>query len=180
MIREELLKVYAYAGAIWSSFKLPNNDLELALMNEVWLNKLSEYDLSIIFTALDEYARTNAFCNIIQVAELCKRFEAMRAGTYVDEDMILREIKEAVSYDKCRENYAKLSPIAKKFVSGSHILARWAMDEAFNSVIVSNLRKEIKAYFENERMQESLNKIQKLSFNNQNQIEDRRQKSDNN
>lgn len=73
MIKEELLKVYAYAGAIWSSFKLPNNDLDLALMNEVWLNKLSEFNLPIIFSAMDEYARTNAFCNVIQVARIMQR-----------------------------------------------------------------------------------------------------------
>lgn len=170
MIKEELLKVYAYAGAIWSSFKLPNNDLDLALMNEVWLNKLSEFNLPIIFSAMDEYARTNAFCNVIQVAELCKKFESIKNGTYVDEEMILREIKDAVSYDKCKENYSKLSPIAKRFVTGSHILARWAMDDAFNSVILSNLRKEIKAYFEAERMQQSVNKIQALNFDNKKQI----------
>lgn len=166
MTNEELLKVYAYAGAVWTSFKLPNNELELKIQNEVWLNKLGEFPLSTILASIDEYARSNTFCNVVQIADICNKFERMKRGTYITEDMILNEIRDAVSYDKCRENYANLSPLAKKFVSGSHILARWAMDEAFYSVIVSNLRKEIKAYFENERIKANFEKLQSLEFTN--------------
>lgn len=163
MTREELLKVYAYAGAVWSSFKLPNNALELKLQNEVWLNLLSEFDISTIFVSINEYARSNNFCNVVQIAENCRKYESLKNGTYINEDMILNEIKNAVSYSNSRENYEKLSPMAKNFVAGSYVLARWAMDESFNSVIVSNLRKEIARYLADERMREDIRRIQSLN-----------------
>jgi len=170
MTKQELLKVYAYAGAVWQSFKLPTNTLELTLQNEVWLNMLSEFDLETIFASINEHARFNNFCNVVQIAEHCKKYESIKNGTYTNEETILNEIRNAVSYEYCKENYAKLSTLAKNFVPGAYMLARWSQDTAFNSVIVSNLRKEIKTFLADQRIKEDIQRMQ-IGFSNAKMIE---------
>ncbi len=159
MIKEDLLKVYAYAGAIWSSFKIPESDLEARLLDEVWFMELKEFDLQTILAAINEYARNNNFCNVVQIGELCRKYKQIQDGTYIDEEKVFQEIVQSVSWDNCRENFNKLSPFAKQIVGGSHMLARWSRDDAFDSVVSSNLRKQIHNALESQRMEKIVQDI---------------------
>lgn len=162
MKREELMQVYAFCSSIWSSFKIPTSNLELQLFNETWFIFLAPYEKSIIFTAITEYARENNFCNIAQIAELCKKYVQMQNGTYIDEEEVLQEIRSAVSYDKCAENFEKLSPFAKEIVGHKAYLAKWALSGQFETVIASNLRKTIHNTLQSKKFEDTLKGIKQI------------------
>ena len=61
----ELPIVYAYTKSVISSFQIPKDKLELACLNAAWLKHLQDYDLDIIYSAIDAYAIDNKFCKII-------------------------------------------------------------------------------------------------------------------
>lgn len=143
MNKVDLLKVYAFAGAIWSSFKTPTNDAEAKLFDEVWFTILKPYPIEMVLTAIQEYATDNDFCNVAKIGELCNKYTQKANGTYIDVESVLMEIKNAVSYSDCKENFAKLSPFAKEIVQNPAYLARWSMNGQFETVIMSNLRKQI-------------------------------------
>ena len=143
MKKEELLKVYACAEALWSSFKLPKADLEARIFDNVWFSCLKDYDTNVVLLALREYARDNDFCNIAKVSDLCDKFTRMASGTWIDEESVLSEIRKAIDYSKCKENFAKLSPFAQQIVEHPSYLAKWAMQGDVDTVIMSNLRKKI-------------------------------------
>lgn len=157
MKKEELPLVYGFASCIWSSFKLPKEgSLEERIFDILWYGTLKSFNLKLILTAMQEYASTNDFCNITKIGMLCKKYNQMLDGTYVDEETTIAHIQSAVSWNNCRENFEKLSPFEKEIVQGPHMLARWARDEAFSSVILSNLRKTIRNKLEFQREQEFL------------------------
>lgn len=143
MVKEDLLKVYTFAGAIWSSFKTPISELEARLFDEVWFTILKPYPLEMILSAIQEYATENDFCNIAKIGDICKKYTQKANGTYIDIESVLIEIRNAVDYEKCKENFEKLSPFAKEIVKAPYHLARWANDTQFETVIMSNLRKQV-------------------------------------
>lgn len=143
MDRIDLIKVYTFASAMWSSFKMPKSEIEAKYFDEVWFTILKPYPLEMILTAMQEYATESDFCNIAKIADLCKTYTQKANGTYIDVERVLTEIRNAVSYDKNRENFEKLSPFAKEIVQHPAYLAKWAKCEQFETVILSNLRKQI-------------------------------------
>ncbi len=162
MKKDDLWKIYAFAGAVWTSFKLPTTDFEARLFDEVWYSILQPYDEELIFTAIQEYATENDFCNIAKIGALCKKYTEIKNGTFMDEDIVLEHICNAVSWDKCKENFAKLNDFEKEIVGGAHILARWSRDESFNTVILSNLRKKVRSKLQLRLHENLLN----LNYNN--------------
>ncbi len=156
MKKEELPLVYGFAGCIWSSFKMPRDALEEKIFDTVWFGTLKNFNLKMILAAMQEYAMTNDFCNITKIGLLCKKYTQMLDGTFIDEELTISHIQAAVSWDKCRENFERLTPFEKEIVQGPHMLARWARDDSFSSVIVSNLRKTIRNKLEFQREQEML------------------------
>ncbi len=163
MERKDLLKVYAFAGAVWSSFKLPKTDLELKLQSEVWFTKLAPYPVSFVLAAIDEYAKENDFCNISKVAALCDKYTQMQNGTYIDEEETLEHIQKAVSYEFCKENFAKLTPFEKELVGGPHMLAKWARLNDFETVVMSNLRKKVHNKLTTRKFENTLKTIEKIN-----------------
>lgn len=143
MNKVELLKVYAFCGAVWSSFKTPINEEEAKLFDEVWFTILKPYSTEMILTAIQEYARESDFCNIAKISDLCQKYTEKANGTYIDPEKVLTEVRNAVSYDRNRENFEKLSPFAKEIVQHPAYLAKWARSDQFETVILSNLRKTI-------------------------------------
>ena len=148
MKKDDLWKIYAFAGAVWTSFKLPTTDFEARLFDEVWYSILQPYDEELIFTA--------------KIGALCKKYTEIKNGTFMDEDIVLEHICNAVSWDKCKENFAKLNDFEKEIVGGAHILARWSRDESFNTVILSNLRKKVRSKLQLRLHENLLN----LNYNN--------------
>ena len=53
MVKEELIKVYAYIKAIFSSLDIPKDKIQLESQNLVWLKTLKPYALDIIYTAIE-------------------------------------------------------------------------------------------------------------------------------
>lgn len=156
MVEKDLIKVYACAGALWSSFKMPNSDIELKLFDKVWFSVLKDYDIKIVLLALREFAKTNDFCNIAKVGELCNKMTEIANGTYVEENAVLEEIRKAISYDYCRENFEKLSPFAKKIVGQPAQLAKWERSPDPMEMILANLRKRIQSEIEIQTLKKSL------------------------
>ena len=159
MKKEDLLKVYACAGALWSSFKIPQRELEAQLCDEVWFDTLGAYDIKIVLFSLREYAKTNDFCNIAKVGLLCDKFTQMQNGTWIDEEEVLKEIRKAISYGKYRENFEKLSPFAKEIVGHPAYLAKWAQSSEVDTVIMSNLRKTVRNVLEKRQTENSLKAV---------------------
>lgn len=151
MKREELLKVYAFAGAMWSSFKMPNTELEERLFDEVWYILLQPYEIDMILTAIREYATQSDFCNIAKIGEICQKYTEIQNDTYLDEEKILSDIQKAVSWDKCKENFENLTDFEKEIVQGPHMLARWANSGVFETVVMSNLRKTVRNKIEEKK-----------------------------
>ena len=170
MKKEELPLVYGFASCIWSSFRFPKDNLEEKIFDTVWYGTLKNFSLKLILTAMQEYATANDFCNITKIGMLCKKYNQMLDGTYIDEETTIAHIQSAVSWDNCRENFEKLSP----FEQGPHMLARWSRDEAFSSVILSNLRKTIRNKLEFQREQEFLQisniQCESLAIDNKKQL----------
>ena len=164
MKREELMQVYAFCSSIWTSFKLPSSKLELELFNEVWFKFLEPFDKAIIFTAISEFAKENNFCNIAQVSELCQKYVDIQNGTYIDEERVLQEIRQAISYDNCAENFAKLSPFAKQIVGHKAYLAKWALSGQFETVIASNLRKQIHNTLQSRKFEKTLKNVEQIDY----------------
>lgn len=154
MRKEELLIVYGYAGAIWSTFKIPEKELEARLFDATWYEILKPYSIDLILIAIKEYAKLSDFCNIAKVGEICNKLQKTIEGTYLDEDVILDEIRQAVV--KCSKDKAfdKLSDFSKKVVGGSWQLYKWGSLEIgqFDTIVVSDLRKKIRNMIDREKL----------------------------
>lgn len=145
MIKEDLWNAYGYAMSIWSSFKLPSNDFEQNIMNEVWFETLKPYDTSLVLFAMKEYAKTCDFCNIVKVAELCEKYIHIAKGDVVCEDAICREIREAILKVDKNTAFEKMSPIAREVVGGAWQLFKWGMIDStqVESVVIPTVRKAV-------------------------------------
>ncbi len=162
MKKEELLKVYACAEALWSSFKIPKSDIEARIFDNVWFSCLKTYDTNVVLVALREYARENDFCNIAKVSDLCEKFTQMANGTWIDVEKVLTEIRRAISGGgDYKERFAKLSPFAQQIVEHPGFLGKWAMTVSsdVDTVIMSNLRKKIQNVLSRNRDEKVVNKL---------------------
>lgn len=154
---EELTKVYAYTKAIFSSFDIPTNKMQLECTNQIWYKFLRPFDLDIIYTSIDMYARTNNFVNITQIATNCERMQDLQNGIIKEPYFYIKEISKAVSYSKSKENFEKLSDFSKQIVGAAYKLAQWSnLGENFETQIVPRLLKEINQKLESDTMQKYL------------------------
>lgn len=168
--REELFKIYGYCGAIWSTFKLPENDLEANLFDLTWYDILCPYNLDIILLAIKEYAKKSDFCNIAKIGEECKRIQKISEGKYIDDEAVLSEIRKAIMQCQKDEAFEHLSPFAKEVVEGAWQLYKWGMLETgqVDTVIMSNLRKKIEKLKQRQEDKNVLYELQAIShFSNQ-------------
>ena len=163
MERNELLQVYAFCSSIWQNFRLPQNEFDMKIFNESWYVFLKPYPKSLVFSVITDYATKNAFCNIAQIADQCRKLVEMKNGTYIDAEKVLDEIRNAISYDRCAENFEKLSPFAKEIVGHKAYLAQWARSEQFETVIVSNLRKKINNMLETKHFENTMKIVGQLA-----------------
>lgn len=161
----ELPIVYAYTKSVISSFQIPKDKLELACLNAAWLKHLQDYDLDIIYSAIDAYAIDNKFCNVAQVAELCEKMTRVKKGTYRPNMYYINEIAKAFDQEKKWEAYNNLSQIAKSTVGDMKSFFRYyhmySSDYSYyNSVVVPRFLKQIDEYM-------LLNKMNKRLEQNQ-------------
>lgn len=131
MNNKDLLKVYSYAEAIFSSFKMPVDEIKAQTTALVWLKFLKPYPLDVIYSAIDQLAKTNDFINIVKISELCKEFTEIQAGTHNTADSYLNEVENAVlkasSGESARNAYDNLSPFCKSLFPGS-----WSLGKMYN------------------------------------------------
>lgn len=168
--REELFKIYAYCGAIWSTFKLPENDLEANLFDLTWYDILCPYNLDIIILAIKEYAKKSDFCNIAKIGEECKRIQKISEDKYIDDEAVLSEIRIAITRCIKNEAFEKLSPFAKEVVENPWQLDKWGSltTNEVETVIMSNLRKKIEKIKQRQENQNIFYELQAIShFSNQ-------------
>jgi len=163
MKKQELIKVYAFAGAMWSSFKIPTSELDAQIFDEAWYLTLAPYPLELVLTAMQQYAKESDFCNVAKIGAICEKYTAMKNGTYIDEEKTLENIRNAIDYTNCKENFDKLMPFEKELVGGAHMLARWAKEGNVDTVIMSNLRKTIRNKLETKKFEDTLIGIQRLN-----------------
>ena len=145
MKKEELLIVYSYARAIWSTFKTPEDEMDAKLHDAVWFDLLLPYSADIVVLALREYAKTSDFCNIAKVAEICKKLTSMKKGTYIDEEAIYDEIRKAIACCNKDETFENLSDFAKEIVGGAWQLYKWGSctTDQVEGVIMSRIKRRI-------------------------------------
>lgn len=160
MINKDLIKVYAYTKAIFNNFIIPTDELQKETQGLVWLNLLKPYSLEIIYSAINQYAKTNNFVNISQIAELCQELQDISNGTYQTAENYLKEIEFAVSkagtYESANNAYNGLSDFLKPLIPGYWTLGKWH-NEGFEYV-ATRLKQEIKDKMRRESMQQSLPK----------------------
>jgi len=142
MKKNELLVIYAYAKNIWSSFKLPEAEEDIKMMNKVWCDFLSEYDIDIILSAIRKHSAESDFCSISKIASLCDNIYRQINNLIIDEDEVFKEIRNAIDYSNCKENFQKLSDFSKEIVGHQAYLAKWAL-EGNTAMRETLLRKEI-------------------------------------
>ncbi len=172
MKKEELTKVFALAKGLWSSFNLPNNELDVSITASLWLELLKPYELEIIKLAMIEHAKRSDFLNMAKVSEIC--FEIMaRDNPELDEEQIFLEIKKSINYYECKANFEKLSPVAKAVVGDPSQLATWALiPQSEVLVLESNLHKRINARLQDYKRQLSIeNTLPQITSSEQKQIE---------
>lgn len=172
MKKEELTKVFALAKGLWSSFNLPNNELDLNITASLWLELLKPYELEIIKLAMIEHAKKSDFLNMAKVAEICFEITA-RDNPELDEEKIFLEIKRAITYYECKANFEKLSPVAKAVVGDPSQLAVWSqIQQGEVLVLESNLHKRINARLQEYKRQLNIEKsLPQLNCSEHKQIE---------
>ena len=144
MIKNELIKVYAYVKSIFTNFPMPVSKMEIETRNIVWFKFLHSYELDVIFLAIDNYAKENQFVNIAQIASECDKVLRLLQGNYKDEFYYLDEITKAISYSNSKVNYDRLSEFSKSIVTHPAMLARWCnMGEDFYKFERNTLLKKI-------------------------------------
>ena len=151
MQKEELLKAFAYANMLWSTFNLPTDRNKKILLTQIWYDALKPYPLELVYSAMREHARKSDFVNIMKIAEECRAIENLAKNECLNENEILLEIEKAVCSGNQIKAFNELSDIAKKVVGSPSKLASWGQCsvEIYNSVIESNLRKAIKEQIKN-------------------------------
>lgn len=168
MINEDsLVEIFAYVKALFNTFTVPKNNVELKALKMVWLKHLERFSLDIIYVGIDEYAKNNQFVNIAQIAELCRKAEQIEMGTFKDAYYYFNEISRAISYSSSRENFARLSNFSKDIVRNSAMLAQWSeAGENFQIHIAPRIMKQIQSKLDIESIKERI--WPELLQNNQN------------
>lgn len=155
MRKEDLGPIWAYANTIWDTFKVPDTEEKVAMAIEVWVSLLKDYDLPLIKAGMLEHAKVSDFCNVVKIAEQCKNLMAVAQGTAYDENAIVNEIRRAIGNGTygARDEFEKLSPIAKRVVGEPRSLYDWATYEGdgFDTVIMSNVRRAVRTQIESQR-----------------------------
>lgn len=160
MKQEDLPVVWAYTNAVIDTFKVPDTEIKCQMAMSVWMDVLGQYELPIIKSAILERAKESDFFNIAKVGQTCEKLTQIAMGLYIDEEEVLDEIRKAVSYANCKENFQGLSEFAKEIVGHSAYLAKWAMSDQFETVIINNLRKKIHSRVESKKYDKVLEQIE--------------------
>ena len=176
MNNKDLLKVYAYTQAIFNSFKIPTDKIEAQTTALIWLKFLKPYSLDVIYSAIDQHAKTSDFMNIVKVAELCQEAESIKAGTHKTAEDYYREIEKAVAGATngitVREEFNKLSDLSKAIVGAPYILGTIKNDGI--SFHATRLREQIADKLRSESMQKSVvanAKLLQVQYNNNKLLE---------
>ena len=155
---KDLLKVYAYAEAIFTSFKQPTEKFKAEATALIWLKFLKPYSLDVIYSAIDQHAKNSDFMNIVKVAELCQEAENIKAGTHKTAEDYYREIEKAIygatNGITAREEFDKLSDVSKAIVGAPYILGSIKNDGI--SFHATRLREQIADKLRSESMQKSV------------------------
>lgn len=159
MKREDLKQVYAYASLLWETFKVPTEEENIILQAQIWYDFLKDYDLETIFASMRELCKESDFCNIGKIAKGCQTICNLSQNRDLEEEQILQEIKKAITAcGSPKEKFEKLSPIAKKVVGDSSNLYKYGLVDMndYNTFVVSNLKKSIKANLERQEKIQSI------------------------
>lgn len=167
MEKNELMKAFAYAELLWSTFKRQKGNEKEIMEIELWFDFLKPYDFNVVMAGMRELAKESDFCNIAKIAKNCKDICDIANNKPAVND-VLNEIERAISYYNARENFQDLSSVAKRVVGSAGKLREWAVmeAEAFNSVIASNLRKAIQVELERVDKVESVGLDKMIEFQN--------------
>lgn len=159
MKKEELTKVFAYAKLLWNNFVVPNDDENKLLQIQIWYDFLKEYDFETIFASMRELCKVSDFCNIGKIAKGCQTICNLSQNRDLEEEQILKEINKAITAcGSPKEKFEKLSPIAKKVVGDSSNLYKYGLVDMndYDTFVVSNLKKSIKANLERQEKIQSI------------------------
>lgn len=174
MEKKDLFKVCSFAKAIWSSFKVPEKDLDLIVLKETWYLTLAPYPVELVLTAMQQYAKESDFCNVAKIGAICERYMEMQTKKFVDKEKTIANIRRAIGgLGTYQERFDELTDFEKEIVGSPNRLASWGMTniELFETVIVSNLRKVIDYKLENKKFEETLANIRHIDFTRKNLLE---------
>lgn len=164
MTNKDLIKVFAYAQAIFTNFTVPTGELEAQTTSLIWLKFLKPYPLEIIYSAIDEYARENKFISIAQIADLCKKAQDIVNGTHQTTETYLKELELAVdragTYESANNAYDSLSDLLKSIIPGYWTLGKMH-NEGFE-YYASRYKEEIKDKLCSKSLETSIVKNTKL------------------
>lgn len=177
MEKEELIKAYAYAELLWSTFKKETNKEKAQMQNQLWWEFLKPYDYNVICASMRELAKESDFCNIAKISKGCRTIMNLTKEQLTEND-IFNEIDRAIDYYHAKENFEKLSPIAKRVVNNYSNLATWGQLDIseFNTVTASNIKRAIRNELERQHQMESvgLEQLAQLGCRDTNLIEDKK------
>ena len=162
MEKKDLPAIWAYASALWGTFKAPDTKEKFNMAMEVWAELLGEYDLRVIKAAMIELSKESDFCTVGKLVKHCQTISKLEKGEIVDVDEVIQAIiKAEQSMDK-KKAFEELPAIAKDVVGHPSMLYKWAMMDSnlFHSVVVSNLRKSIEKAMENNDKEQTMEKLQ--------------------
>lgn len=147
MKKEELIKAYAYAELLWSTFKKETNNEKAQMQNQLWWEFLKKYPFDVICASMRELAKESDFCNIAKISQGCLEITRL-LGENQSENDIFNEIDKAVSNGAycSKESFDNLSPIAQRVVGSASNLASWGQVDIqqYNTVIASNIRRAVR------------------------------------
>lgn len=178
MEKEELIKAYAYAELLWNTFKKETNKDKATMQNQLWWDFLKLYDYDVICASMRELAKESDFCNIAKVAKGCASIMKLTQPQQSENDIFL-EIDRAIcgGYYHAKENFEKLSPIAKKVVGDSSRLASWGQTNKidFNTFVVNDIKKAIRNELDRQNQVESIgfDKLQQIGSTNKGLLENK-------
>lgn len=158
MRKEELPTIWAYASALWGTFKVPDTKERFEMSVQVWSEMLGKYDASIIKAGMIELSKENDFCTVGKLAKHCEIIQKLANGEMIDVDEIVQKIVNAVQRADKQQAFDNLPEIAKKVVGNKAALFKWGkMDSSvFNSVVISNLRKSVEKALETKEKLETM------------------------
>ena len=162
MEKKDLPAIWAYASALWGTFKAPDTKEKFNMAMEVWAELLGEYDLRVIKAAMIELSKESDFCTVGKLVKHCQTISKLEKGEIVDVDEVIQAIiKAEQSMDK-KKAFEELPAIAKDVVGHPSMLYKWAMmdSNSFHSVVVSNLRKSIEKRLDISDTKEAMQKAQ--------------------